>query len=222
MKPTLKALSASLAIATVAALWAGCASSGYQKGEKTASHLESTAAEIELGKARVQIALDTLNDLMQKPSEDLRPQYKAFSSAVSKVAATARRVNAKAEAMAAAGQAYAAKWDEQMATIASPDIRARSEARKAAVMASLAQVQTEYQQTKASFNPFLADLEDIDKALSLDLTPAGVDSLADEARKANAQGADLIKSLDALTTDFRDLGAKLSPLTPKPVGTPAN
>lgn len=221
MKINLNAFFATLAVVTVAALLAGCASSGSQKGEKTAAQLDATAAEIELGKAQVQIALDTLNDLMKQPAEDLRPQYKTFSSAVSKVAATARRVEARARAMAAASQACTDKWDEQTANLANPDIRARSAARKAAVMTSLARVQAEYQQTKVSFNPLLADLQDIDQALSLDLTPAGVDSLAAEARKANVHGADVIKSLDALTTDFRDLAAKLSPLMPQPAGTAA-
>jgi len=216
MKINLKGLSSTIAITAIAALLAGCASSGYEKGEKTASNLESAASEIELGKAQVQTALDALNDLMQKPSEDLRPQYKAFSSDVSKVVATGKRVNSKAEKMSAAGQAYADQWDEQMATISNPDIRARSEARKATVLASLAQVQAQYQQTKASYTPFISDMQDIDKALSLDLTPAGVDSLKSVAAQANSHGVDLIKALDSLTTDFRDLGAKMSPLTPKP------
>ncbi len=216
MKINRKSLSSTLALAAIAALLAGCASSGYEKGEKTASHLESTASEIELGKAQVQTTLDTLNDLVQKPSEDLRPQYKAFAKDVSKVVATAKRVNAKTEKLAAASQAYADQWDEQSATIANADIRARSEARKAKVLASLAQVQAQYQETKANFSPFLSDLQDLDKALSLDLTPAGVDSLKSVVAQANKHGAELAKSLDSLTTGFRDLGAKLSPLLPKP------
>ena len=216
MKTNIRTFINTLALAAVAGMLAGCATSGYEQGEKTATSLQQTASEIELAKGQVQNSLDALNSLMQKPGADLRPQYKTFSSSVSAIVATASRMSAKADAMKASGQAYSELWDANIATIQNPDIRSSSAARKKSVMDSLAVVQSSYQTTMSKFNPFLSNLQDIDKALSADLTPGGLDAMKDIAKQANSNGTDLIASLNTLGSDCRDLAGKMSTVSVKP------
>ena len=180
------------------------------KREKTSTGLQKTATEIQEGKEQVDAVLIALADLVQNPAEDLRPQYKTFSKAYGKLVSTSDSVDARAKDMSASGQSYTSQWDTELAQIQNEDIHSRSEARRAAVAASLEKVKRQYQQTKADFASFMSDLKDVEKALSLDLTQAGLGTVRKVAKTTTSHGADLQKSLDTLIWDMRELGVKMS------------
>lgn len=188
----------------------GCATSGYEKSEKTSNSLQKAASEIQEGKEQVDAVLVALTDLVQNPAEDLRPQYKTFSKAYAKLVSISDTVDAKAKDMSASGQRYTTQWDTELAEIQNEDIHTRSEARRVAVSASLEKVKRQYQQTKTDFAPFMSDLKDVEKALSLDLTQAGLGTVRKVAKTTNSHGVDLQKSLDTLIWDMRELGVKMS------------
>lgn len=209
-------LASSLALATSLALLAGCASHNYDKGSATAAGLKESADKISAADGQLDATLASLNDLVNNPQSDLRPQYKKYSDNVDDLASLAKHVDDSVASMRKNGKEYFAKWSEQLATIKNEDIRNRSAARQKEVSDELMNVKRSYAGVQVAFKPFMSDLRDLQKYLGTDLTPAGVASMKDIAPKANATGVTLKASVDQLVADFKSLGIAMSAAAPAP------
>jgi ABC-type transporter Mla subunit MlaD len=211
--------SRSLAMCALAALpliLAGCASPDYDQGSKTASGLKESAAKIEATQAKLDQTLAALNDLVNNPKPDLRPQYKKFSSGVDEVESLAEHVSSSVQSMSARSKEFMDQWSAQLAEIKNEDIHKRSEVRQREVTAALTKVKQRYAEAQANFQPFMSDLRDIQKYLGTDLTQAGVAGMRSTAAKANVDAASLKKSVDNLITEFKALGVSMSASNPAP------
>ena len=191
----------------------GCASPGYEKGAQTASGLKASAERIEAARTKVDELLASLNDLSTEPAADLRPQYTRFSAAVDEADSMAKSVAKSAEDMSAKGQAYFEEWDKELATIKNEDIKSRSQQRKEAVSASFENVEAGFQLVRATFQPYMSDLKDIQAALKIDLTPAGLESVKPVIAKANQDVVPLKNAVGKLVAEFKSLGVAMSPVT---------
>ena len=116
--------------------------------------------------------------------------------------------------MAANGDAFFAQWDAQLAQIQNEDIKARSQARKDEVAQKLLAIKRNYAEAAMAFKPFLADLQDVQKYLSVDLTQGGVASMKDTAAKATQAAGPLKDSLATVAGDFKALGLAMSSVKP--------
>jgi hypothetical protein len=209
MKPLipLTALAASLL------LFAGCASSGYQKAGKTSASLQETARDIDHALVPLDNVVATLADLVNNPQPDITPQFKKYSAAVTRLESLADDVSDHASAMRAQGTAYFKNWDLELAKIQNEDIHSRSLDRKNAVAAQFERVRISYAKTTTEFAPFMSDLKDIRTALATDLTAGGIASIKSLSGTANEKVLPLRESLIGLSTDFRSLGIAMSPVT---------
>lgn len=203
-----------IACTAAAALLSGCASKGYDKSAATGTALQATAAQIFQGNAQINLVMASLNNLVERPQADLRPQFDKFTADLNKLQSLASDVNDKATDMQAKGQDYFKDWDQQLATIKNEDIRARSEKRKQEVQAKFIALNGSYQEAKTAFKPYMADLQDIKTALGSDLTSAGIDAVKKTVAQANKEVKPLQKSIKKLGDDFKSLGVSMSPLTP--------
>jgi hypothetical protein len=207
----------SLAASTLAAaiLLTGCASSGYDKGNKAAANIQAAADLIAALPGQVDTTLTSLNDMIEKPQADLRPQYKQFSANMSKVESTGKSIAGARKSMAEKQKEFFAKWDEQMAQIKNEDIKARSQSRKDEVNKNMLAIKTSYAEAEMAFKPFMNDLKDVEKFLSVDLTTAGVAAIKDTAAKATQHAVPLKASAAKLAEDFKALGVSMSSVTPQ-------
>jgi len=196
--------------AGVALALVGCASSGYEKGSQAA------AERIAAMPGRINATLTALDDLIQRPQSDLRPQFKGFGSQLADLESSAQDISSARHNMGAQGKEFFAKWDEQLAGIQNEDIKARSQSRKDEVAAKLQAIKLSYSEAAGVFKPFLADLKDVQKYLSVDLTASGVASIKDTAAKASQDAGPLKASLSKVAVDFKNLGVAMSAVTPAP------
>lgn len=208
----------SLAAATTASilLLTSCASTGYDEGNKTAANIQTAADLIAALPAQIDTTLASLNEIVNQPQADLRPQYKQFAANVAKVESSAKEIGAARRAMGAKQKEFFAKWDEQLAQIKNEDIKARSESRKAEVNQKLLAVKKSYSVAEMDFQPFMSDLRDVQKFLSVDLTPGGVAAIKDTAAKASQHAVPLKASAIKLAGDFKALGVSMSSITAPP------
>jgi ABC-type transporter Mla subunit MlaD len=209
-------LASNLALTVAVAILAGCASHNYDKGSATAAGLKESADRIQAADGQLDATLASLNNLVERPQADLRPQYKQFSDNVDNLASLAKHVDDSVTSMRANGKEFFAKWSEELAGIKNEDIRNRSAARQKEVSDALTDVKQSYARTETAFKPFMSDLRDIQKYLGTDLTPAGVASMKGVAAKANSTGAKLKKAVGKLTADFKSLGIAMSAVAPAP------
>jgi SMC interacting uncharacterized protein involved in chromosome segregation len=209
-------LTTNLALASALAVLAGCASGNYEKGSSTAAGLSESADKISAGKTKIDVALNSLNDMVSNPQVDLVPKFKKFNTAVSDLESTAKHVSDSVASMRGTGKEYFQKWDEQLATIKNEDIKSRSTERKNEVQTKFTNIKKTYEETAMAFKPFMAELKDIQSALSTDLTPGGVTALKGPTDKLNKDSVPLKASIDKLAAEFKDLGVAMSSGMPQP------
>ena len=198
------------------AVLSGCASSGYEKGSKTGANIQDAANGIAALPGRIDQTLAALNDLVGKPQPDLRPQFKQLSSQLADMTSEAQDIADARRSMAGSGKAFFAKWDEDLALIQNEDIKSRSKGRKEEVAQTFQAIKRSYTEVEMAFTPFMADLKDVQKFLSIDLTAGGVSAIKDTAAKATQKAGPLKDSISKLATDFKSLGLAMSAVTPAP------
>lgn len=203
-----------LACALAGALLTGCASSGYQAGNKTAQDIQSAATQITNVSAQLDSTIKAMNALVDAPQSDLRPQFKDFSSSLASLQAGVQRVASLRSAMAENGKTFFDEWDQQLAVIKNEDIKARSEARKAEVSQKLMDIKRSYAEAETAFKPLMSDLQDVQKYLSVDLTTGGLDAIKEPAAKATADAAKVKTTIASLADSFKALGLAMSSVTP--------
>ena len=202
-------------LVTVGVLSVGCSSSGYAKGDKTAANIQKAADRIDELPGEIEEALGSLSQLVNHPEPDLRPQFKAFSKNLKVVESSADHIAAARKAMADSEQKFFDKWDEQLAEIHNEDIKARSQSRKEEVRQKMMAIKQRYEEGEQGFKPFVADLRDVQRALSIDLTPEGVSTVRPIVGKAMQDVGPLNDSIQQLALDFRALGVAMSSVAPK-------
>ena len=208
------ACTASLAAAL--AVLAGCSSTGHRKGEATAGGLQTAADRIVRAQTTRVATLAALNDLVENPQPDLRPQFKKFTASKKTWESQIRDVERKSASMQAKGAAYFEKWDQELAKIQNEDIRQRSIARKETVAKQFDKIRTAYAEVDSTRRPLMADLTDIQTALSADLTRAGLEAVKPVVTKANRDAEPLTKAVDKLVEEFKTLGLAMSAVAPQP------
>ncbi len=205
---------AASALAT-ALVVAGCASTaGYNQGNLTGAKITSTSDQIAALPGQLDKTLASLNTLVNQPQADLQPQYKDFTANVTAVQSAVKVIAAARTKIATEQTAYFAKWDQEIAKIQNQDIKALSQSRRDQVAQNLSALKTSYAQTDMTLKPFLADIQDVQNYLSVDLTAAGIAAIKGPVAKANQDAVPLKASLTELAADFKTLGTSMSSAAP--------
>jgi len=216
MKMKLSTFTTVLLSAAAAALITGCASSGYQKSDQAAANIQKAATQIDALPAQIDKTLAALNGIVDKPQPNLVPQFKTFSSELENLKSQAQDIQDLRRKMGESGQAFLTDWDQQLAQIKNEDIKSRSQSRMDEVKKQLNDVKAHYEEAANAFKPFMSELKDIQKYLSIDLTTAGIDSLKKTVASVNKKAAPLKESIAKVGADFKDLGISLSSNAPAP------
>lgn len=203
-----------ISTAALLALVAGCATHGYDKGAAAASTLQEAANRVARGQEQLDITLAALKNLTEAPAADLRPQFKRFSQALSKLQSVDKDVTAQRQKMNQKGDAYFKVWDQELAKITNEDIRTRSGERRNEVTARFKKIEGSYENAKTNFAPVISDLQDIQRALATDLTASGVQAVKPAVARVSREAEPLRQAMSTLSDDFRALGLSLAPAVP--------
>ena len=160
---------------------------------------------------QVQAALDSLLALSSGGTSDLTKDYKTFSKNVAGMTQTAEKVKARVEDMQQRREAYLDEWQKKMKSVSSPDIQAHMTERAKEVKRILESSQPEREAARDAFRPFMTNLQDIDKLLSVDLSAAGVTAAAPIAEDALANGNIVLQRLDAFIGSLTRVRDQISP-----------
>ena len=122
-------MAAALALAGV---WlAGCKTTVYKQGDRAADSAQAAAMAAQTESQSLTGTMSTLNNLVDKPGADLKPQFQNFNAALdSLVAARQSEVRAARDHLVRNNAAFLTDWDKQLTTITNADVRSRSEARR--------------------------------------------------------------------------------------------
>ena len=194
------------------ALVAGCSSkdSGGRTDEskQAVGSIHATRQELVKAKQEIQQANAALDKLTA--GGNLQQSFTQFTKEVAEVNAGGKRARARAQDMRERGRQYVTNWEKEMDQISNPELKAGAQQRRASVKQNYDSITAAAQTARDAYDPYLRDLQDIQRALANDLTPAGVDAAKPAIDKAKANGETLQQRLDALIARLDEVGGSMS------------
>jgi len=185
---------------------------------KAITSLDSTRQELVKADQEVNQALAAM-DQLATDNRDLRQAYKAFTAEVSDTSKQSAEARERAEEMRERWQDYIANWEKEADALSSEQLRAGATERRQTVRDNYSRVREVARETQAAYEPFLKQLREIQQALALDLTPAGVEAAKPAMETARQTGAQLKEQIDAFINELDVVTAKrvAPPETPESV-----
>jgi chromosome segregation ATPase len=201
-----------LAMTAVTALLlaGGCSSSGrIGESEKAAEGFNKTKAAAAKAQAQVDRTLAAIDQL--QAGGDLQKAFKNYDDAVNDLEKAGADAKKRADAMRKNVDAYIAKWQKEMESMNDPTIKANLAQRRKAVSDNFARVQDAAQRLRDSYQPFLTQLKEIQRALAVDLSPAAIPGLKPSMDKAKSQGQTLKQNISTFSSELDRIAAGMSP-----------
>ena len=191
-----------LLLLSTAPFLGGCATTGMDRSTKASNSIQSEDQEIRKLIVQIDATGGSLDSLMVVGAPDLKKPFDAYSKNLDQLDSEGKRTIKRMDDMKARNTAYFAEWEKQGDTYTNPQIRELSDERRVKLAAIYAQVPEAGVGIKGAYNAYLIDLKEIQRYLSNDLTPKGLDAIAPVASKS-------IQDREALKTSFVPLLAAL-------------
>ena len=194
---------------------ANASAAGYKLADKTGASIAEFRDEIVNVKKEVDATLAALDKVVTTAATDPRKAFKEFDKAVPRVDDAAKKAKKRAEDMKARGQAYFKDWEKDLATLTNPEIRKLAEERKAKLQATFGSIKTFMEPARDQFNPWLADLKDLQTYLRNDLTIGGIDAAKELISKTKTEGWGVQQTIDKAIAELNTIVATLTPAKAK-------
>jgi chromosome segregation ATPase len=193
----------------------GCSSKdpGQKRSSKAVGGLQATKLELANSRKQVDETIAALNTL-ETAQGDLRPAFDKYKEEVKDLENAAKSARERAADMRARSAEYQKKWAEEMSKVTNPDLKAAAAARADKVRSRYATIQSQAQDVRAAYEPFMRDLKDVQTYLSNDLTPAAITAAKPVFDKAKASGRNLQQKADVLSAEMESVSAEMSPGVP--------
>jgi hypothetical protein len=201
-----------LAVTAAALFTVVPASAGnYKQADKTGASIAEFRDEIVTIKKEVDAALVALDKVVTTADADPRKAFKDFDKAMPRLESAAAKAKKRSDDMKAKGQDYFKQWEKELAQVTNPEIRALAEKRKAQLQAAFDNIKTTMEPAKEQFNPWLADMKDVQTYLSNDLTVGGIDAAKGMIEKSKSGGQKVQQSLDKVIAELNTIAAAVTP-----------
>jgi hypothetical protein len=205
------AFAAALVLAVV-----GCSTPGRSSSTKATGGVDAVQKQLSIGEQQMNATVSSLVDLTNNPQPDVRPQYKKFLDNLAKLEAQIKKGQGERAAMRTQAQAYFAKWEQDIQTLQNEDIKKVAMARRDAMMASFQKITDEFNKAKPTFQLFMNNLREIQKALDFDLTPGGITAIKPVVAKVQDQAADVKKNIVTIHAELARVSSELAATAPSP------
>jgi len=186
------------------------ASATQASQEQLATSMKEVRLESDRTRDQLATTLAVLTTLTKQQKGDLRPAYEAFTTELPKTEAAAAATRARVAWMQGDGMKYFEDWQQTINSINNESLRKKSQKRLDAVKKSYAKVTAEFKEAAEKFKPFLADLGDIQKVLSTDLTASGVKGLRSTVSSANFNYKNVNRAINSALEEMTEMEKSLS------------
>jgi len=189
---------------------AGCMSTSHDKGDAAARSLERASVEVQAQSHALDLTMTSLNDLVNNPGPDLKPQFAAFSGYLSRLVASANKNESAYTNINRKASAYFDDWGKQLAAVNYEVIRNQGESRRSEVKKNFDEVNHQYREAQSALLPLIDYLQDVRKTLSADLTVGGLQSVKGFLTNAQENSAKVQAALAKVSSALASSGASLS------------
>jgi hypothetical protein len=199
-KSSIRSVAFQVVAVAALALSYGCASSG-PNAKETVESMSAFGNETAKAKDTITSTVKSLETLTSSQADAIKPNFDAYSKAVTALDDQAKLVKATAEKMKANGESFFKAW-EGSETV-TPE-------RRAELSAGYAKIKADMTAAKEGFVPFMASLKDIQSYVSLDPTLKGIGSMGTLVQKAKDNSVAVNSQLDAVLKDLNSVRGMLS------------
>jgi hypothetical protein len=190
---------------------ADASAAGYKMADKVGASIAEFRDEIINIKKEVDTTMVALDKIVTTAASDPRKAFKAFDKAVPEIDDAAKKAKKRATDMKERGQAYFAAWEKELAGVNNAEIRQLAEERKVKLQAAFGNIRTLMEPARDQFTSWLANLKDLQKYLSNDLTIGGIDAAKELIGKAKTEGQGVQQSMDRVIGELNTIVATLTP-----------
>jgi DUF2959 family protein len=176
---------------------------------KLPADLVAFKAEVDKGKAQIDMVIASLESTIS--AADPKPEFKKYQTAVEGMKAQASTIRSRADAMKSKGKAYFKTWEDQLAAIATPEIKKAMEARRDELAKEYETVTTLMAKAREDYDKFMSFQTDLAKVMENDLNPSGLQAIAPKVAQAKDQARDVKVDVDAVLAEIDKLAAIYSP-----------
>ncbi|MCK9364335.1 MAG: DUF2959 family protein [Syntrophales bacterium] len=187
----------------------GCATTGMDRSVKTSKSIEEVDSDIKKISVQIDVTATALDSLIKSAQPDLKKSFGVYSDAVANLESQGNLVIKHIEEMKLRSTKYFAEWEKQGDAYTNPRIRELSEERRKKLAEMYDQVPTAGSGIKLSYLACLTDLKEIQKYLSNDLTPKGIEAVTPVAEKSVQELDSLKASLKPVITALEEIKAEL-------------
>lgn len=178
--------------------------------EQLASSIKDARLEATRTSDQLKTTLDSLNALTKLKEGDLRAAYNTFAANVPKTEAGSAWTATYVKWMAGDGQQYFKNWQKTIDGIGNEPLRKKSQKRLDNVRKSYDKVEAALVSATDKFKPFLADLNDVRKALANDVTAGGVKAIKSTVSQANWNYQSVKKGMENALKEMEKMEGLLS------------
>ena len=194
----------------IAALAGGCSSGGRApESKKAVEGFDKTREAITKAQGQVNSTNAALEEL--SAGGDLQKSFKRYTSSVADLEQSARDARQRATSMRERVKEYTDEWQKEIDTMQDPTIRAGLTERREAVRNNFENVRNSAQAARDAYEPYMAQLKEIQRALAIDLTPHNVSAMRPAIDKALQQGQSLKQKLAAMQMELDKIMRGTSP-----------
>jgi DNA repair ATPase RecN len=180
----------------------GCATTGMDRSVKTSNSIREVDSEIRKMIVQIDVTAASLDAVVTTGQPNLKKTFGKYSDNVENLDKEGKRVIKRLEEMKVRSNEYFAEWEKEGDAFTNSEIRELSTERRTKLAASYARVPAAGAGIKGTYNAYLTDLKEIQKYLSTDLTPKGVEGITPVANKS-------VQDLDALKQSLQPVIAAL-------------
>lgn len=189
----------------------GCSGTPKAENEAATEGIQAVVKQLDASQGEIDKVLAAIDQL--RAPGDMKTAYANYVAGVDSVRKAGDRVRERREAMQAKRDQYIERWQKELETIENPEVKAALVDRKNKVAANYTKIATDVAAVRDDYLPFLKNLEEIQKALALDLNQAGVAALKRPLDQAKADGAKLKSSITNLQGELNKIIGSMAPAT---------
>ena len=187
----------------------GCATTGLDRAEKTSNSIRDVDSEIRKLIVEIDATTASLEALIVPGKTDLKEPFDSYSKNLKNLDKEGTKVLKRMDEMKASSTAYFSEWEKQGDVFTNAEIRELSEQRRSKLAETYARVPAAGAGIRGSYNAYITDLKEIQKYLSNDLTPKGIEGITPVAQKSVQEAEALKSSLGPVITALDEIKAEL-------------
>jgi chromosome segregation ATPase len=205
-----------LSVLGIVVLLAGCATnkSGQAKEARRAvTSMHKTRQELVKAQVQVDDMVGAMSQLASAAPDKLASAYRVFNRQLSQTVKQADAARGRANEMRERWRDYIDNWEKEAERLSTPGLQANAAERRQAVEKNYDRLRDAAHAMDQAYQPFLTHLRDIQKALSLDLTPAGIQATQPAFESARASAVELKQKIADFMAQIDQVQAVSPPQT---------